>query len=231
MTLLKPFWQVMITITPETWDKNYTCPLCGSQITSKKVFTEKIVVKSYDEDLKPNYEGINPLLYSIVVCNTCYYAALEIDFEKYISPIYLDELKNVLSTVKIPEAIDFGKERDHKTALISYALAALCYRAKKQLCKVAEMYLRMGWLHRDLKDIEAENKALAKALVSFEECYMSTYIEEEKEPMILFYLAELSKRFGKKEEAIKWFSTLATKYKNSSSFYVKVGRERWKDLK
>ncbi|ODN29739.1 hypothetical protein A4H02_09170 [Fervidobacterium thailandense] len=221
----------MRTVMPETWDKKYTCPLCGSQVTSKKVFTEKIVIKSYDEDLKPNYEGVNPLLYAVVVCNSCHHAALENDFEKYISPIHLEELRNVLGTVKIPEGVDFSKARDHKTALLAHALAALCYRAKKQLCKVAEMYLRMGWLHRELKDTEAESKALAKALVSFEECYMSSYIEEEKEPMVLFYLAELSRRFGKKEEALRWFSTLVTKYKNSNSFYVKVGKERWQDLK
>lgn len=216
---------------PELWDKKLKCPLCGSTVSTKKVFTDRIAVKSYDEDLKPNYSTVNPLLYSVVVCETCFYSALENEFEKPISPVHLSEMNEVRNQVKMPEKVDFAGERDHRTAILSYALAVLFYKAKKQPCRVAEMYLRMGWLYRELGDEDNENKALAKALASFEECYMTSYVDEEKEPMILFYLAELSKRFGKREEAMRWFSTLVTKYRNSTSFYVKAGKERWQDLK
>jgi len=83
----------------------------------------------------------------------------------------------------------------------------------------------------NLNDEENENKALAKALSNFETCYLNTYIESDKEPMILFYLAELSRRFQKRDDATKWFSTLVSKYKNSTSFYVKAGKERWQELR
>jgi len=216
---------------PDLWDKKYKCPICGSTVTSKRVFSEKVRIKRYESDLKPIYEGINPLLYSVVVCDSCRYSALESDFETPISPILLQDVRKVQDEIRNTESLNFSKERDHKTAIVAYALAVLFYEAKKQTCKVAEMYLRMGWLYRELDDEENENKALAKALSNFETCYLNTYIESDKEPMILFYLAELSRRFQKRDDATKWFSTLVSKYKNSTSFYVKAGKERWQELR
>ncbi len=60
---------------------------------------------------------------------------------------------------------------------------------------------------------------------------MKSYIEPEKEPMILFYLGYLNYRFNRKEEAIRFFSDLLTKYKGSSSYYVKAGRELWQEMR
>lgn len=215
----------------DIWDKKYKCPVCGNTVISKKVFTDKIKVKSYDPDMKPNYEGINALLYSTVVCEHCYYAALELDFEVQISPVYLEEIKNVQKQLKIQEGISFSNEREHKVAILSYALASLFYRAKKQFCKSAEMFLRMAWLYREIGDSENELKALAKSLVNFEECYNTSYMDEEKEPMVVFYLGELSHRLGKENEAKKWFSMLVTKYRDSRSFYAKAGKDRWQEIK
>ncbi|MEJ5256983.1 MAG: DUF2225 domain-containing protein [Fervidobacterium sp.] len=219
------------TQVPQLWDKKYTCPACGSIVTTKKVITDRVRVKNYDPDMKPNYEGINPMLYSVVTCENCHYSALESDFENNISPIYMEEIRKIQNELKVPKDVQFSKERDHRTAILSCALGTLFYKAKKQICRVAELYLRIGWLYRELSDSENELKALAKALASFEECFMHSYIDTEKEPMILFYLGELSARFGKMEEARKWFSMLVTKYKNSNSFYVKAGRDRWQEIK
>ncbi|MFN3327926.1 MAG: DUF2225 domain-containing protein, partial [Fervidobacterium pennivorans] len=46
---------------PQVYDKRYKCPICSNITVSKKVFTDRIKIKSYDEDMKPNYEGVNPL--------------------------------------------------------------------------------------------------------------------------------------------------------------------------
>ncbi|HOK87799.1 MAG TPA: DUF2225 domain-containing protein [Fervidobacterium sp.] len=216
---------------PDLWDKKYKCPVCGASVGTKKVFTGKVRIKSYEADLKPVYEGINPLLYSVIVCESCYYSALESDFETQISPIFREEIRKVQDEIKIPEMVSFSQERDHKVAIIAYALASLFYKVKNQPCRTAEMYLRMGWLYREINDEDNENKALAKALSNFEECYLNTYVESDKEPMILFYLAELSRRFGKREDAMRWFSTLVSKYKSATSFYVKAGKERWQELR
>lgn len=216
---------------PELWDKKYKCPVCGSTVVSKKVFTDKIKIKNYDPDMKPNYDGVNALLYSVVVCEHCHYAALEGDFESQISPIYHEEIKNIQRQLKIQNDVFFSKERDHKVGILSYALASLFYKAKKQPCKSAEMFLRMAWLYREIKDDENELKALAKALVNFEECYNSSYMDEEREPMVVFYLGELSYRLGKESDARKWFSMLVTKYRDSRSFYAKAGKDRWQEIK
>ncbi|MFN3691721.1 MAG: DUF2225 domain-containing protein, partial [Fervidobacterium sp.] len=115
---------------PDLWDKKYKCPVCGSTVISKKVFTDKVKIKNYDPDLKPNYEGVNAFLYSIVVCENCYYAALEPDFEAQVSPIYLSELKDVQKKLKVNKEVSFSHERDHKTALVAYAIASLYYNVK-----------------------------------------------------------------------------------------------------
>ncbi|KAF2961855.1 DUF2225 domain-containing protein [Fervidobacterium sp. 2310opik-2] len=216
---------------PDLWDKKYVCPICGSQVASKKVFTDKVRIKEYDPDMKPNYEGVNVLLYSVVVCNQCHYAALDTEFENHVSPIYLDQIREIQRKIKIPDNVSFSAERDHRAAILSYALAALFYEAKKQPCRTAEMYLRIAWLYRELKDKENEYKALARSLLSFEECYSKANISEEKEPMVLFYLGELSYRLGKMEDARRWFSILINKYRNSNSYYVKAGRDRWQEIK
>lgn len=216
---------------PDLWDKKYKCPICGSTVISKKIFTDKVKIKSYDPDLKPNYDGVNALIYSVVVCETCYYAALESDFEAQVSPIYLSEIKEVQKKLKVNKEVLFSRERDHKTALLAYAIASLYYNVKKQPCKNAEMHLRMAWLFREINDSENELKSLAKAFLHFEECYNTSYIDQEKEPMIVFYLGELAFRLGKIEDAKRWFSILVTKYRDSHSFYVKAGKDRWQEIK
>jgi len=216
---------------PILWDKKYTCPICGTVSPSKKVFIDKIRVKDYDEDLKPNYEGINPMLYSVITCPQCYYSALEPEFEQKVSPIYLEEIRKIQTELKVPQHVTFSTERDHMTAIVSYALATLFYKAKKQPCKVAEMYLKMGWLYREISNTENELKALAHALVNFQDCFTNSYVDAEKEPMILFYLGELSFRLGKLEDTKKWFSMLVNNYRNSTSFYAKAGKDRWQSIK
>jgi len=92
-------------------------------VTSKRVFSEKVRIKRYESDLKPIYEGINPLLYSVVVCDSCRYSALESDFETPISPILLQDVRKVQDEIRNTESLNFSKERDHKTAIVAYALA------------------------------------------------------------------------------------------------------------
>jgi len=216
---------------PLLWDKKYICPICGSAVMSKKVFTDKIRIKNYDEDLKPNYDVINPMLYSVITCSNCYYSALEPEFEQKVSPVHMDEIRKIQAEIKAPKDVDFSGERDHKTAILSYALSSLFYKAKKQPCRMAEVYLRMGWLYREISDNENELKSLARAILSFEECFTNSYVDAEKEPMILFYLGELSFRLGKIEDTKKWFSILVNKYRTSTSFYAKAGRDRWQSIR
>ncbi len=211
------------------FDKQNTCPVCGTKFKSKKVMTDAIKIKSYEKDLKPVYEGVNVLFYSIIVCSNCKYSAFEQDFEKQIPPQYMDDIRSIQQKIKTD--YNFSAERDHHIAIASYAIAALYYLAKKNYLRAGECFLRMGWLYREIGEAENEDKALARALHNFTEGFMKSYIEPEKEPMILFYLGYLNYKFNRKEDAIRFFSDLLTKYKGSNSYYVKAGRELWQELR
>lgn len=219
----------------DLWDKSYKCPVCGQEFKSKKVRIDSIKVESYDGDLKPNYSGINPLYYEIIVCPNCFYADYEINFEKEIKFNEIDIIKETLKKIKEKLAdkdYSFTNERDIEVALRAYGIVIALANALKKPCKLADAYLKAAWLLREKNEELEENIALAHALKNFEECYLTSDIPSGKgEEKILFYLGELNRYFGRKDEAIKWFSILMDKYRNSSSYYAKVGKERWQNMR
>ncbi|ABR31401.1 hypothetical protein SU69_07900 [Thermosipho melanesiensis] len=217
------------------WDKTYKCPICGNEFTSKKVRIDSVKISGYDDDLKPNYVEVNPFLYEIVVCSNCCYAEYEPKFEENVNILEkekivdaLEKLKGKLSNVKK----HFTGERDIDLALKAYGIVVILSTVTKRYCKLADAYLKIAWLFREKEDKEQENIALAHALRSFEECYLKSNLPEGKpEEKVLFYLGELNRYFERRAEAVKWFSILVKKYGRSSSYYAKVGRDRWQSLR
>ncbi|MBB6062987.1 hypothetical protein HNP65_001450 [Thermosipho japonicus] len=216
------------------WDKSYKCPVCGNEFYSKKVRIDSIKVASYDEDLKPNYLDVNPFLYEVVVCPKCLYAEYESIFEKDVKITEVEKIKSILGKLKSKLSnVKFTDERDIDTALKAYAIVVILSTLLKKYCKLADSYLKIAWLLREKGgEKEQEEIALAHALKNFENCYMNSEISDGRmEEKILFYLGELNRHFGNKSEAVKWFSKLMQKYKNSSSYYAKVGKDRWQSMR
>ena len=58
------------------FDKSYTCPVCDSEFKCKMVRTGKAKLVSADTDLRPKYQGIDPLKYDAILCPKCGYASL-----------------------------------------------------------------------------------------------------------------------------------------------------------
>ena len=58
------------------FDKSYTCPVCDNEFKSKMVRTGKAKLISADSDLRPKYQGIDPLKYDAILCPKCGYASL-----------------------------------------------------------------------------------------------------------------------------------------------------------
>ncbi|ONN26842.1 hypothetical protein XJ44_08235 [Thermosipho affectus] len=217
------------------WDKDYKCPVCGKEFKSKKVRIDSVKISSYDEDLKPNFLEVNPFLYEVVVCPYCLYAEYEPKFENTVTVVEkdkiieaLDRLKEKLSEMKSK----FVEKRNIDIALKAYGIVIILSTVTKKYCKLADAYLKVAWLLREKGDKNQEDIALAHALKNFEDCYMKSDIPEGKpEEKVLFYLGELNRYFNKKDESIKWFSVLIKKYGRSSSYYAKVGRDRWQSMR
>jgi len=213
------------------WRKKIFCPLCRMEFESVRVFSESVRIKSRDYDLKPVFEGVNAIFFQLVTCPHCYLTMYEDDFEKEIPEDKIKELVMVLKNAKKKFSINLGENKAINDAINQHYIAAAVYTVLENRRKLAEVYLKLAWLLREKGKIEEELIALAMALKNFEEYYKYEMIEEKEGPMILFYMAVINQRFGNKKEAGKWFSELFRRYGNTNSYYVKVGKERWQDLR
>ena len=62
--------------------KSHTCPVCYTEFKTPTVRVNKLKPRGADTDLRPRFEGIDPLKYDIVLCHECGYAALGNFFDK-----------------------------------------------------------------------------------------------------------------------------------------------------
>ena len=218
---------------PDFWYKDFVCQMCGNEFSQVRVFSGAISIESRDEDLKPNYRGINALYYQPVTCPKCYLTLFEPDFEEdVIPPDKRPDVERVLRNAKKEfGSINLGEDRSVDDAIKIFSIMAAVYTVLKNRRRMAEAFLKLAWLFREKGDSRNEMVALGKALKAFEEHYREDITSEEEEPMILFYMGEINRRLGNKRDAVKWFSVLVNKYKGVSSPFVKAGRERWQDIK
>lgn len=217
----------------EFWEKEFRCQYCGNIFYQTRFFSSAIMIDSRDSDLKPNYKGVNALYFQTVTCPHCYLTLFERDFGSLKMP---EEKRPAVAKVLDNAKKEFGKlnfwrDKSVDDAVKQMSIAAAVYTVLNHRRNAAEAYLKLGWLFREKGDKKEELIALAKALKFFEEHYREEITKEEEEPMILFYLGELNARLGNEKEAVKWFSTLVSKYRGTSSLYVKAAKERWQEIR
>ncbi len=213
--------------------KEFTCQLCGNAFSQPRVFADAIRIKSRDEDLKPNFEGVNALYYQVVTCPRCYLTLFERDFGKLEIPAdKMEKVRKVLENAKKEfGSLNLGEDRTLDDAIKLFSIAAAVYTVLEHRRGAAEAYLKLAWLFREAGKKKEEMVALAKALKNFEDHYRNDITSESEEPMLLFYLGEINKLLGNKKEAVKWFSTLVNKYRGVPSPYVRAGQERWQEIR
>lgn len=189
------------------YDKKYECPLCDRKFTAKAIKSGKNRHIKSDTDLKPYYSMIDPSLYEVIHCE-CGYTAIEKAFYQ-IGPaqrnLIREEIcKHFKNTIKEP----YRKIED---AIVLYKLALLNAIVKKaKMGERAYICLKIAWLYRDLNDEVQEKAFIEKALEGF-----SQSLGQERYPLfhldeytVMYIVAELYRRVGKKEEAMKYIGTL-----------------------
>ncbi len=218
---------------PEFWYKEFVCQLCGNRFNYPRVFSDAISVESRDEDLKPNFRGVNALYHQVVTCPECYLTLFERDFGTLSIPEEkMDKVKRVLENAKREFGeLNLGEDKNVDDAIKLFSIAAAVYTVMNHKRGAAEAYLKLAWLYREKGQEKEEKIALAKALKFFEAHFKEDITNEKEEPMILFYLGELNKLLGSRKEAVKWFSILANKYRGVPSPYVKAAQERWQEVR
>ena len=142
------------------------CPLCEAKIYREEMRTGRgrQIAGNLTRELRRNYEPskqygeVYPLIYPVLVCPTCLYAAYAEDFSEIpeksreqLRP--LDEERQKLA-VSLFDTFDFSEPRTLTEGLLSYVLATACYDAfPKQFSpafKQGLSCLRAAWLSNDL---------------------------------------------------------------------------------
>ena len=83
------------------YDKNFTCPVCGEDFSTKIMKTGKARLLGTDQDLRAKYEGIDAVKYDVILCPHCGYAALNRYFNN-ITKVHAKLIKeNISSKVQL----------------------------------------------------------------------------------------------------------------------------------
>lgn len=188
------------------FDRNMTCPVCGNNIKVKSVKTGKVRMISQDTDFMPRYNNLNPLFYDIAVCPRCGYSAMIKNFGK-LKEEQIKLIKSIITPKFIPKT--YPDLYDVDIAIERYKLALLNSVVKKgKSSEKAYLCLKLSWLYR-LKNDKAEEKRFSEqSLIGFKEAYEGeTFPIYGMDKFALIYLiGEQSRRTGKNDEALRWFS-------------------------
>lgn len=150
------------------------CPVCDAAFRREELKTGRgrQIAGDLTIELRRLYEpsqkygAVYPLIYTIVVCPSCYYAAFPKDFnqlpEESRELIEQDTDRRVSSIRHIFEELDFEEPRTLKEGIASYYFALMCYdffpnefspTMKRGVCA-----LRAAWLSNDMhKNLPSEN--------------------------------------------------------------------------
>jgi uncharacterized protein len=192
------------------YDKEITCPVCGSIFKARAVKIAASKVKNKDSDFFTRYLSINPFFYDIYLCNKCGYASMKRDF-KNIREAQIELVKEKISPKwtgkKYPELYDID------VAIERYKLALLnCVIINSRSSKKALNCLKLSWMYRLKSDAENELAFLREALKGFSDAFYS-----EKFPIqgmdrytIMYLIGELHRRTGNSDDALLWLSEVIT---------------------
>ncbi len=149
------------------FSKNPTvCPNCKTKFFKEDLLSGggRLMASDLTEEMRRMYEPskkygeLYPLIYQVLVCPSCFYAAYPQDFteigDEEIATIKEDTDRRIESISYILEGLDFSESRNIKEGVASYYLAMMCYdfadKALFPTFKRGLSALRAAWLFNDL---------------------------------------------------------------------------------
>lgn len=224
------------------FEKKYECPVCYKEFKEHTLRTGKARLLKTDMDLRPTFEGIEPLKYDVVQCKECGFTALT----RYFVPMTTAQRKAI--TEKISANYKKGPEKktySYDDAILRYRLALVNSVIKQaKASEKAYVCLRGGWLCRSyIEDMEEKGNAdpvKVKEIQALEEDFLKNAYEgfiaaqqNETFPMcgmdestMDYLIAALAIRFRHFDVASKLISNLLM----SQSLNTRV-KDKVRDLK
>jgi len=196
------------------FEKTHTCPVCDEEFKSSAVRTGKAKLIGTDTDLRPRFQGIDPLKYDAIVCPRCGYGGVN----RFFTAITTPQAKLVLEHIskKFHGDLKLGGVHSYDDAILFHRLALASAVVKRgKLSERAYTCLKTAWLLRAKQEEEAtdekEKVALHKQELEFlSSAYdgFSEALSKESFPIcgmdentMLCMLADIGRRVGHFEEA------------------------------
>ena len=163
------------------YDRDVTCECCGHRFKEKSLRPNRMKPVSQDVDLRPKYEELDTLKYSISACPICGYAALTKEFT-HLSQAQSRMIKDKISSNFTGLRYD-GDIYTYDDAIARCKLALINTVVKHgKISERAYLCLTLGWLTRgkaESLDIEneAEKAKIAEQLSNEENDYLTKAAE------------------------------------------------------
>lgn len=212
------------------FDKTYECPICNLTFKTKCVRVGRARLESKDTDLRPIYNHVDPIKYDVVTCDKCGYSALSRYFGKLVTRQIRDISEEIGSKF---HGIEPAASKDiftYDDAITRYQLALVTAIVKKaKNSERAYTCLKYAWVLRGKRQYLAakpegikpeENKALYQDEM---ECLKNAYegfikaVSSETFPIagmdentLNYLMADLARRLGKYEEALRLLAMVIT---------------------
>ena len=140
------------------FEKTHTCPVCDEEFKSSAVRTGKAKLIGTDTDLRPRYQGIDPLKYDVIVCPRCGYAGVN----RFFTTITTPQAKLVMEQIskKFNATLKLDGVFSYDDAILFHRLALASAVVKRgKLSERAYTCLKTAWLLRaKQEDPETEEK-------------------------------------------------------------------------
>jgi uncharacterized protein (DUF2225 family) len=176
-----------------------SCPVCGAKVYREQMRSGRgrQIAGPLTDELRRHYEesknyGVAyPLLYTVMVCPECYYAAYQDDFPKP-PPEAIALLKSEIETRKsaldgLLTPLNLAGHRTLREGVASFILATMCYEyfdgEYSPLFKCGVSQLRAAWLCTDLHHKEPEENFDHLAMVLYRKAryYYNAAVRGEQE--------------------------------------------------
>lgn len=214
----------------DLFNKQILCPVCNNIFRQKAVKVNSPRILSKDSDFFIRYKTINPYFYDVWICNSCGYSSMKLDFEKIREKeksLILEKISKKWTPKIYPHILNVNHAIErYKLALIT---ANLC---TKRSSTFAILSIKLAWMYRLKEDYKNEMFFLDKALT----CFLDAFINEPfpifglQRDGLTYLIGELYNRTGNLNEALLWFSKVATN--TNSSFKIKeMARNARYDIK
>lgn len=216
-----------ITEADLLFEKTYTCPCCDKEFKAKTIRTGKVKLEGADTDLRPRYQLVDALKYDAIVCPHCGYAALN-RFFNYMASIQRKLIKEqICANFKGLE--EKGAVYSYDDAIARHKLALVNTIVKKgKTSERAYTCMKLAWVIRGkaenlpketpdydkvIKELKAEeDELILNAYEGFTQAFMKENfpICGMDELTSSYLVADLARRSGKYEEALRWISKVIT---------------------